>query len=126
MVELRTLLKNNLLAAPYDPPRAGTSRGRVSSCRPDLINVDTLGMTSFIYYYYIIMTDERFIGVDGRKLRRLRRERALSQQDLLRITGVAQATLSELERGKRQARASTLRKLAEALGVEPKELMKEE
>jgi transcriptional regulator with XRE-family HTH domain len=83
-------------------------------------------MTSFIYYYYIIMTDERFIGVDGRKLRRLRRERALSQQDLLRITGVAQATLSELERGKRQARASTLRKLAEALGVEPKELMKEE
>jgi transcriptional regulator with XRE-family HTH domain len=83
-------------------------------------------MTSFIYYYYFIMTDERFIGVDGRKLRRLRRERALSQQDLLRITGVAQATLSELERGKRQARASTLRKLAEALGVEPKELMKEE
>jgi transcriptional regulator with XRE-family HTH domain len=56
----------------------------------------------------------------------LRRERALSQQDLLRITGVAQTTLSELERGKRQARASTLRKLAEALGVEPKELLKEE
>jgi hypothetical protein len=31
-----------------------------------------------------------------------------------------------LETGKRGARASTLRKLAEALGVEPKELMKEE
>jgi len=72
------------------------------------------------------MTDERFIGVDGQTLRRLRRERALSQQDLVRITGVAQATLSDLERGKRGARASTLRKLAEALGVEPKELMKEE
>ena len=72
------------------------------------------------------MVDERFIAVDGRKLKRLRRERTLSQQDLVGITGVAQATLSDLERGKRGARVSTLRKLAEALGVEPKELMKEE
>jgi transcriptional regulator with XRE-family HTH domain len=69
---------------------------------------------------------ERFIAVDGRRLRRLRRERALSQQDLEWISGVAQATLSDLEQGKRGARVSTLRKLAEALGVEPKELMKEE
>ena len=72
------------------------------------------------------MTDERFIAVDGQRLKRLRREKALSQLDLMEITGVAQATLSDLERGKRGARASTLRKLAEALGVEPKELMKEE
>ena len=64
--------------------------------------------------------------MDGAKLRRLRRERALSQQDVERITGVAQATLSDLEGGKRGARASTLRRLAEVLGVEPKELMKEE
>ena len=72
------------------------------------------------------MTDERFIAVDGQGLRRLRRERALSQLDLMEITGVAQATLSDLEQGKRGARASTVRKLAEALGVQPKELMKEE
>jgi transcriptional regulator with XRE-family HTH domain len=72
------------------------------------------------------MTDKRFISVDGKELRRLRRERALSQQDMTRITGVAQATLSDLEGGKRRARASTLRKLAQALGVEPKDLMKEE
>ena len=70
--------------------------------------------------------DSRFIAVDGARLRRLRRERALSQQDVERITGVAQATLSDLEGGKRGARASTLRRLAEALSVEPKELMKEE
>ncbi len=70
--------------------------------------------------------DGRFIAVDGAKLRKLRRERALSQQDLERVTGLSQATLSDLEGGKRGARASTLRKLAEALGVEPKELMKEE
>ena len=72
------------------------------------------------------MTDGRFIVVDGRVLRRARRDRALSQQDLSAATGVAQATLSDLERGKRGARASTVRKLAEALGVEPKELMEEE
>ena len=72
------------------------------------------------------MMDGRFIVVDGRRLRRARRDQALSQQDLSAATGVAQATLSDLERGKRGARASTLRKVAEALGVEPKELMKEE
>ncbi len=72
------------------------------------------------------MTDGRFIAVDGARLRRLRRDQALSQQDLSAATGVAQATLSDLERGKRGARASTLRKLAEALDVEPKKLMKGE
>ena len=77
------------------------------------------------HYYIIIIAMERFIEVDSKKLRRLRRELALSQQDLMRMTGVAQATLSDLELGKRGARASTVRKLAEALGVEPRELMKE-
>jgi HTH-type transcriptional regulator, competence development regulator len=72
------------------------------------------------------MTDARFIGVDGKKLRRARRDQALSQQDLSAATGVAQATVSDLEQGKRGARASTVRKLAAALGVEPRELMGEE
>ena len=70
--------------------------------------------------------DSRFIEMDGAKLRRLRRERALSQQDIERETGISQATLSDLEQGKRGARASTLRKLAEVLDVKPRELMKEE
>jgi transcriptional regulator with XRE-family HTH domain len=70
--------------------------------------------------------DSRFIEIDGAKLRKLRRERALSQQDVERTTGVSQATLSDLEQGKRGARASTLRKLAEALDVKPKELIGEE
>ncbi len=77
-------------------------------------------------YITITSMDGRFIEVDGAKLRKLRRERALSQQDIERETGVSQATLSDLEQGKRGARASTLRKLAEVLDVKPKELMKEE
>jgi hypothetical protein len=39
--------------------------------------------------------------------------------------GVAQSTISDLEVGRRSAKLRTVRILAEALGVEPKELMKE-
>ena len=64
------------------------------------------------------------VEIDGAELRRLRRERALSQQELGRMTGIAQSTISNLELGNRPARLASVRKLAEALGVEPKELMK--
>ena len=79
-------------------------------------------------YCYVTITNmnSRFIQVDGAKLRKLRRERAFSQQDIERVTGISQATLSDLEQGKRGARTSTLRKLAEVLEVAPKDLMKEE
>ena len=70
--------------------------------------------------------NSRFTRVDGSRLRQLRRERALSQRDLSRITGVAHDSISQLETGKREAQPKTIRKLAEALGVEPSELMKEE
>jgi transcriptional regulator with XRE-family HTH domain len=64
--------------------------------------------------------------VDGEKLRQLRVEKALSLRALGEITGVAFDTISKLENGRRPACLSTIRKLAEALGVEPKELMKGE
>jgi transcriptional regulator with XRE-family HTH domain len=69
---------------------------------------------------------DRFTEVDGMRLRRLRKELALSQQDLERASEVAQHTISALESGKRGARPSTIRKLANALGVDPRELMKGE
>ena len=68
--------------------------------------------------------NNRFTEVDGTRLRRLRRERALSQRDLSRLTGIAFDTISRLETGKQRAQPRTIRKLAEALGVEPRELMK--
>jgi transcriptional regulator with XRE-family HTH domain len=68
--------------------------------------------------------DNRFTDVDGARLRRLRRERALSQRELSRMTGIAFDTISRLETGKQRAQPRTIRKLAEALGVEPRELMK--
>ncbi len=77
-------------------------------------------------YNHNVLMSERFTAVDGAWLRRLRQERALSLRDLTRRSGVAYDTISKLETGKREAQPRTLRKLAEALGVEPKELMRGE
>ena len=59
------------------------------------------------------------------RLRELRERAALSQEDLAKKAGVARATIADLEANKRPARPSTRRKLAEALGVDPKELIRE-
>jgi transcriptional regulator with XRE-family HTH domain len=64
--------------------------------------------------------------VNGRRLRQLRVERALSLRALGQRSGVTFATINNLENENRPARLVTIRKLAEALGVEPKELMKGE
>ena len=64
--------------------------------------------------------------VNGQRLRELRVERALSLRALAQRSGVAFDTINKLELGHRPARLTTIRKLADALGVEPKELMKGE
>lgn len=58
--------------------------------------------------------------MDG--LRRLRRERGLTQQELADAAGMTQHTVSELELGRQEPRPSTLKKLARGLGVEVPEL----
>jgi transcriptional regulator with XRE-family HTH domain len=47
----------------------------------------------------------------------------LSQAELARSAATTQATVSLLERGERTAQPRTVRKLADALGVEPRELL---
>jgi transcriptional regulator with XRE-family HTH domain len=69
---------------------------------------------------------ERFVEVDGAKLRELRRRRMLSLRELEQRSGVAFDNINKLENEKRRAQPRTLRKLAEAFGVEPHELMKGE
>ncbi len=64
--------------------------------------------------------------MDG-KLRRLREQRSLSQEDLARESGVNVMTIHRAEKGiTRRLRPSTRRKLARALGVEPQELLTEQ
>jgi transcriptional regulator with XRE-family HTH domain len=64
--------------------------------------------------------------VDGQRLRQLRVERAFSLRALAQRSGVAFDTINKLELGHRPARLVTIRKLADALSVDPKELMKGE
>jgi transcriptional regulator with XRE-family HTH domain len=64
--------------------------------------------------------------VNVEKLKELRRLRALSQQELADSAGVGRNTISRIERGESGAHGRTLRRLAEALGVDVAELVKPE
>lgn len=64
--------------------------------------------------------------INGQRLRELRVERALTLRALGEISGVAYDTINQLELGRRPGHASTIRKLAVALGVQPRELMEGE
>jgi len=60
----------------------------------------------------------------GKVLKRLREAKTLSQLELVKRAGVAQAYLSELEAGhKKNPGIETLKKLAKALGVPVTELL---
>ena len=60
----------------------------------------------------------------GERLRQLREERALRQEDLAELAGVGKNTINRLERNKTEPHMTTVRKLAEALGVEPAKLVR--
>jgi transcriptional regulator with XRE-family HTH domain len=62
--------------------------------------------------------------VDSIRLFELRVEKMLSQEDLHQLSGVSRDTISRLERGESQAQYRTIRKLADALEVPYRELLK--
>lgn len=60
----------------------------------------------------------------GRRLAQLRKERGWSQEKLALESGVARSYLGGIERGQRNVALMNICRLAEALVVEPAELMK--
>ncbi|HVC33734.1 MAG TPA: helix-turn-helix transcriptional regulator [Chloroflexota bacterium] len=58
-------------------------------------------------------------------LKAAREHALLSQAELAARSGVSEVTINRLESRAREARFSTVRKLAEALGVAPSDLMEE-
>ena len=58
----------------------------------------------------------------GEKLRETRKRKLLTQEQLAERSGVGIATIVRIERNQVEPRGSTIRKLAEALDVEPEEL----
>lgn len=63
------------------------------------------------------------LDVFGRVLRRVRRERDLSQEALAHAAGLTPNHVSELERARRDPRLTTLVQLADALDVRLGELL---
>ena len=59
----------------------------------------------------------------GTKLNLLRTQEALTQRDLSERTGLTIAAISRIEQNQVEPRLSTVRRLAEALGVHPSQLM---
>ncbi len=60
------------------------------------------------------------------KLRTERRRAALTQEGLAKKAGVGIATIARIEGGEIvEPRVSTLRKLAKALGIEPRDLLED-
>ena len=64
--------------------------------------------------------------VDGEKLAELRERRFLSHRELAKLTGVSPQTVLNLEHGETEAQRRTVRKLAQALEVDPGELVRGE
>ncbi|MBI4492177.1 MAG: helix-turn-helix transcriptional regulator [Chloroflexi bacterium] len=57
------------------------------------------------------------------RLRQVRESQFLTQQELAARSGVSRVTIARLESGEVDARFSTIKKLAEALGVLPQDLL---
>lgn len=66
-----------------------------------------------------------FVDEFGRRIRELREERTMSQEDLADKAGLHRTHISLIERGQRSVRVETIEKLAIALRVQPSELMPE-
>lgn len=65
----------------------------------------------------------RGVLVSHARLRQLRQQRVLTQDELAEHAGVARSTVLKLERDDQEARPSTIRKLARVLGVKPEDLL---
>jgi transcriptional regulator with XRE-family HTH domain len=63
--------------------------------------------------------------VNVERLKELRRERVLSLRELEERSSVSYNTIWRIEDGRQGAHPRTVRKLAEALGVQPSELLRE-
>jgi transcriptional regulator with XRE-family HTH domain len=60
----------------------------------------------------------------GDRLRDLRKRALMSQRELAKRSGVGVTTIVRIERNQVEPHGSTIRKLAEALDVEPQELVR--
>jgi DNA-binding XRE family transcriptional regulator len=77
---------------------------------------------SIVYYNKLTIIYPKCIIYVTVKLKELRESHFITQAELAELIGVARVTINRLEGGQKKARFSTIRKLAKALSVEPKEI----
>jgi transcriptional regulator with XRE-family HTH domain len=63
------------------------------------------------------------VEINGQRLREIRREKAIERKELEEMSGVHFATIVRIELGQSTARLATAKKIADALGVEPAEII---
>jgi len=69
------------------------------------------------------ISEETFIANLGIHIRQLREKKNLSQQDLADDCGIPKSQIARIERAKINTTVKTLVKIANALEVEPKDLL---
>ena len=57
-----------------------------------------------------------------KSLKILRRQKALSQREIAAIAGISTSTYNRVEKGLDEPMPKTMRKIAEALGIEPSDI----
>lgn len=70
------------------------------------------------------MISARTEKVDFNVVDRLINEKFISWAELARMAGISSATIFAIKTGRRNASFRTIRKIADALGVEPKDIVK--
>ena len=68
---------------------------------------------------------ENAIDVFSRTVRRLRKEKSISQYDLARLSGISWRMISDIERGVKQPTLLSLMKLAKGLNISLRRLINE-
>ncbi len=78
---------------------------------------------SILRRYNFVMGTRKYPAINGEKLREIRVSKALSLRRLEEISGVSFDRINKLELNGGSVRPSTIHKLAEALDIEPTELV---
>jgi len=60
----------------------------------------------------------------GKNLKRIRTAKGITQGDIVRALGMTRGSVSNIENGKANPTLATITKIARAIGVAPRELMK--
>jgi transcriptional regulator with XRE-family HTH domain len=85
-------------------------------------------LSNILYTFYLLLCYTKVVGKIeevvriGAQLRDARERALLTQEELAARAGVQPFTISRIETDKVEPRFSTIRKLAQALGVDPAEL----